>query len=268
MNLTDKQRLQFRRMNYAFWEYQPLDGTPTETPKYFNRPNQTNSLDHVWTISPNKVNELLATVSLDDVYIPVDTAHFLDRTTVGHQLSVHLPAGQADPHPHPHREHDQLQRPERRSLSVALRRTDLRPFRQLHLGQGQPHVQVRHVMYEKSGENDNDEINVSAPARPAPTTRTASSLSPIPVRAQPTSAATPSANAALGLFDTYSELGQRAYTIFRGSMYEAVRAGFLEGQPEAARRLRRSLHRDRSLPRPVGQHGRLRSRALRSRARP
>ena len=29
------------------------------------------------------------------------------------------------------------------------------------------------------------------------------------------------ANAALGLFDTYSELGQRAYTIFRGSMYEA-----------------------------------------------
>ena len=28
MNLTDKQRLQFRRNNYAFWEYQPLDGTP------------------------------------------------------------------------------------------------------------------------------------------------------------------------------------------------------------------------------------------------
>ena len=26
MNLTDKQRLQFRRMNYSFWEYQPLDG--------------------------------------------------------------------------------------------------------------------------------------------------------------------------------------------------------------------------------------------------
>ena len=38
MNLTDKQRLQFRKNDYAFWEYQPLDGTPTETPKYFNRP--------------------------------------------------------------------------------------------------------------------------------------------------------------------------------------------------------------------------------------
>src|SRR5205085_10893741 len=83
MNLTEKQRLQFRRMNYAFSEYQPLDGTPGETPKFFNRPNQTNSLDHVWTIGPTLVNEALATVSLDDVYIPVDTAHFFDRTSVG-----------------------------------------------------------------------------------------------------------------------------------------------------------------------------------------
>src|SRR5207237_105968 len=29
------------------------------------------------------------------------------------------------------------------------------------------------------------------------------------------------ANAALGLFDTYSEIGHRAYTVFRGSMWEA-----------------------------------------------
>ena len=62
INFTDTQRIQFRRMNYAFWEYQPLDGGTPETPKYFNRPNQTNSLNHVWTISPTKVNELLATV--------------------------------------------------------------------------------------------------------------------------------------------------------------------------------------------------------------
>jgi len=29
-----------------------------------------------------------------------------------------------------------------------------------------------------------------------------------------------SANAALGLFDTYSEIGHRAYTIFRSNMWE------------------------------------------------
>src|SRR6266496_110496 len=80
MNLTDKQRLQFRRMNFAYLEYQPLDGNTDRTPKFFNRPNQTNSLDYVWTISPTKVNELLITASLDVVRIPVDAAHFFDRT--------------------------------------------------------------------------------------------------------------------------------------------------------------------------------------------
>src|SRR2546429_7051698 len=70
LNLSSKQRLQFRRTYFTFWEYQPLDGNTNETPKYFNRPNQTNSIDHVWTLSPNKVNEVLFTFSLDQVYIP------------------------------------------------------------------------------------------------------------------------------------------------------------------------------------------------------
>ncbi len=93
MNLSDRQRIQFRRMNYAFWEYQPLDGGTNETPKFFNRPNQTNSLNHIWTISPTMVNELLATVSLDDVYIPVDTANYFDRTKAGINYPYIFPAG-------------------------------------------------------------------------------------------------------------------------------------------------------------------------------
>ncbi|PYS47305.1 MAG: TonB-dependent receptor, partial [Acidobacteria bacterium] len=79
-NLTARQRLTFRRQNYTYLEYQPLDGNTDRTPKFFDRPNQTNSLNHVWTISPTKVNELLVTASLDVVKIPVDTAHFFDRT--------------------------------------------------------------------------------------------------------------------------------------------------------------------------------------------
>jgi len=96
-NITDNQRLQFRRMNYSFQEYQPLDGGTNETPKYFNRPNQTNSLNYVWTISPTKVNEVLATVSLDNVYIPVDQANFLDRTTVGLNYPYIFPQGKLIP---------------------------------------------------------------------------------------------------------------------------------------------------------------------------
>ena len=123
-----------------------LDGGSNRRPKYFNRPNQTNSLNHIWTISPTMVNELLATVSLDDVYIPVDTANYLRPHQGGHQLSVHFPGGQADSHAHSDGQPGQLLRPERRSVPVALGRPDLQHFRKAHLGEGQPHAQVRHAV--------------------------------------------------------------------------------------------------------------------------
>ncbi len=217
-NLTDRQRLQFRRMNYTFFEYQPLDGGTNETPKYFNRPNQTNSLNHIWTVSPNKVNEVLATVSLDDVYIPVDQANFLDRTTVGLNYPYIFPQGKLIPTriptvnmtnmstlsggPYPSHSSGPI-------YDISDSFTWVRNSHTLKFG----------VLYERSGENDNDEINVSA--CPTCTNNQNGQFNFTDARSgQPTSGVA-AANAALGLFDTYSELGQRAYTIFRGSMWEA-----------------------------------------------
>ena len=258
-NITDKQRLQFRRMNYAFWEYQPLDGGSGETPKYFNRPNQTNSLSHVWTISANKVNELLATVSLDDVYIPVDQANFLDRTTVGINYPYIFPQGKLIP--------------------TRIPTVNMTSFSGLSGGPYPSHssgpiydlsdsftwVKGSHTlkfgfMYEKSGENDNDEINVSA--CPTCTNNQNGQFSFTDTRVGGTGNA--AANAALGLFDTYSELGQRAYTIFRGSMVE----GFAQDSWKVSQKLHLDYGlrytRDRALSRPVGQHGGVRSDLLQS----
>src|SRR5579859_2613829 len=80
VNLTEQHRLRFRATNFAYLQYQPLDGNTDRTPKFFNRPNKTGSLNYVWTISPTKVNEVLITASQDVVRIPIDTAHFFDRT--------------------------------------------------------------------------------------------------------------------------------------------------------------------------------------------
>jgi hypothetical protein len=231
-NLTDRQRLQFRRMNYAFDEYQPLDGGTNETPKYFNRPNQTNSLNHIWTISPTLVNEALATVSLDDVYIPVDQAHFLDRTTVGLNYPYIFPLGKLIP--------------------TRIPTVNMTGFSGLSGGPYPSHssgpiydasdtltwVKGGHtikfgVLYEKSGENDNDEINVSA--CPTCTNNQNGQFAFSDTRLNnglPTSGVA-AANAALGLFDTYSELGQRAYTPFRGSMFE----GFVGDSWKASQKL-------------------------------
>jgi len=224
LNLTEKQRLRFRRVYFTFWEYQPLDGGTNETPKFFKRPNQTNSLDHVWTISPTKVNEVLFSFSLDQVYIPVDQAHFLDRTTVGLNYPYIFPQ-------------DKL-------IPTRIPTVNMSSFSGLSGGPYPSHsagpiydvsdsftwIKGNHTLkfgalYEYSGENDNDEINVQA----CPTCTNNQNgqflfsdnggkfVRPGYVLASTGVAA---ANAALGLFDTYSEIGHRAYTVFRGSMWE------------------------------------------------
>jgi predicted heme/steroid binding protein len=233
-NLTDRQRLQFRRNNYTFWEYQPLDGGTNETPKFFDRPNQTNSLNHVWTVSPNKVNEVLATVSLDDVYIPVDQANFLDRTTVGLNYPYIFPQGKLIPTRIPTVTMTNINTlnggpyPSHSSGPIY----DLSDsFTWIHGS----HTLKFGALYEKSGENDNDEINVNA--CPTCTNNQNGQFSFTDARSgQPTSGVA-MANAALGMFDTYSELGQRAYTIFRGSMWE----GFAQDSWKATQKLHLDL---------------------------
>ncbi len=217
MNVTDTQRLQFRRMNYSFWEYQPLDGGLGITPKFFNRPNQTNSLNYVWTISPTMVSETLATASLDDVYIPVDTANYFDRTKAGINYPYIFPQGKLIPTriptvnmnnfaslnggPYPSHSSGPI-------YNISEKLTWIKGSHTLKFG----------YLYEKSGENDNDEINVSA--CPTCTNNQNGQFSFTDTRSGLPTSGTAIGNVAMGLFDTYSELGQRAYTIFRGSMHE------------------------------------------------
>jgi hypothetical protein len=231
-NLTDRQRVQFRRLNYAFDEYVPLDGGTNETPRSFNRPNQTNSLNHIWTISPTLVNEALATVSLDDVYIPVDQAHFLDRTTVGLNYPYIFPQGKLIP--------------------TRIPTVNMTNFTQLSGGPYPSHssgpiyeasdtltwVKGGHTLkfgflYEKSGENDNDEINVSACPTCTNNQNGQFAFSDTRLNNGLPTTGVAAANAAMGLFDTYSELGQRAYTPFRGSMFE----GFVGDSWKASQKL-------------------------------
>lgn len=224
VNINDKHHLRLRRVYFTFWEYQPLDGGTNETPKYFDRPNQTNSIDYVWTISPTKVNEVLLTGSLDRVHIPVDAVHFLDRTKgavqgtgyFGTDYSYLFPASE-------------------KLLPNRIPTVNMSNFSGLSGGPYPSHsagpiydasdsftwIKGNHTikfggLFEHQGENDNDEINVQA--CPTCTNNQNGQFSFTDGRAGGSGAAV--ANAALGLFDTYSEIGHRAYTIFRGNMWD------------------------------------------------
>jgi len=232
VNLTEKQRLRLRRVYFTFWEYQPLDGGTNETPKYFDRPNQTNSIDHVWAISPSKVNEVLLAFSLDNVHIPVDAAHFLDRT----QGAAQGPGLFGLNYPYIF--------PTGKLLPNRIPTVNMSSFSGLSGGPYPSHsagpiynvsdsftwIKGNHTlkfggMFERSGENDNDEINVQACSTCTNnqngqfrfSNNGGNFVRPGYVQA---SSGADVANAALGLFDTYSEIGHRAYTIFRSHMWE------------------------------------------------
>ena len=82
-NPASSQQFRFRMMNYNYWDYSPFDGTG-HTPRIFDRPNQSFSLNYIWTVSPTMINEFLATASVDRVHIMIDTSTGLyDRTKYG-----------------------------------------------------------------------------------------------------------------------------------------------------------------------------------------
>ena len=223
VNLTDKQRLRFHAMNYAYLEYQPLDGNTDRTPKFFNRPNKTGSLDYTWTLNPRMVNEVLITASEDVVLIPVDTANFFNRNNACAQSTV--PCSLNYPYIFP----------TGKELPNRIPTVNLSNFSGLSGGPYPSHssgpiydisdsltwIKGNHTLkfgglWERSGEDDNDEINVQA--CPTCTNNQNGQFLFTDGRSGGTGVAV--ANTALGLFDSYSEIGHRAYTIFRANMWE------------------------------------------------
>jgi len=227
VNLSEKQRLRFRFTHYYYLEYQPLDGNTDRTPKFFNRPNKTGSLDHVWTISPTKVNEVLVTASEDIVHIPVDTKNFYDRTQAcAPYVGTNIPCGT----------YQYIFPVGEKLLPNRIPTVTMSNFSTLSGGPYPSHssgpiydasdsftwIKSSHTfkfgfVFERAGENDNDEINVQACN--TCTNNQNGQFSFTDKRAGGTGVAV--ANAALGLYDSYSEIGHRAYTIFRANMYES-----------------------------------------------
>src|SRR2546430_168497 len=225
VNLTEKQRLRFHAMNYAYLEYQPLDGNTDRTPKFFNRPNKTGSLNHTWTLNPRMVNEVPISASEDVVLIPVDTANFFDRAKACAQSTV--PCSFNYPYIFP----------TGKLLPNRIPTVNLSNFSGLSGGPYPSHsagpiydisdsftwVKQNHTLkvgalWERSGENDNDEINVQA--CPTCTNQQNGQFLFTDGRAGGTGVA--GGNAALGLFGTDSRIRHRAYTIFRGNMWAGL----------------------------------------------
>jgi hypothetical protein len=218
---NDKNHIIIRRTDFDYNEYQPFDGGSGLTGKYFIRPNQTNTIGWTYTISPTMVNELTATASVDDVGIPVNTALAgFNRSTLGINYP-YIFGGKDIPGKIP---------------SVTLNDS----FYNLAGGPYPSHssgpiytlsdsltkVWGNHTIkagfyYRYAGENDGDQINVST-VPGGSNNQNGTFL--FTDKGTGLSSGASLANLALGIADSYTEIGPRAFTAWRSNQYE----GFIQ----------------------------------------
>lgn len=216
---NENHHIEFRRSDATYFEYQPFDQGSGLTGKYFNRPNQTNALGWTWTINSSLVNEARASISIDDVYIPVNTALAgFNRQTLGIDFPYILPGGKAAPNKIPTVNVPTFYSlaggpyPSHSSGMIYTASDSLTKVWRNHA------VKVG-FFFEYSGENDNDQINV-ATVPGGSSNQNGTFVFTDNRSGLGGTSGVGLANLALGLADSYTEIGPKSYTAWRGQMYE------------------------------------------------
>jgi hypothetical protein len=218
-NPTQNQVLRFRHANYAYTALDTSRGYADYAITDWSRPNKTASLSHTWTLGPTMINEFLVSASVDRVYIGVDRTGerylrsrpginypyiFPERKEIYDKIpTIEIPnLGTIDGGPYP-------------SQSTG-------PIYQL--SNNFTKIWNNHTfkfggLWERSGQNDFDQINVSGV--PGGTNNQNGRFIFNDVRPGGVAGTgTGMANAAMGLFSTYAEIGPRSYTPYRSHMFE------------------------------------------------
>ncbi len=221
----DQHRLRFTLLNYNYHDYTPHYGNFNRNPRIFDRPNQIGVLHYTWTVSPSIVNELVVAAAADHVTIGIDTSSGLyNRSNYGINYPYLFSAAT-------------------KTIPNKIPTISLPNFDLLDGGPYPSHsggivynaadnltkVFGNHTVKvgfntEYSGENNFDQITVSN--TPGSTNNQNGRFNFTDLRNGGSTTNVGVANAAEGLFDTYGEIGQRSYTLYRSTLYE----GFLEDQ--------------------------------------
>jgi Carboxypeptidase regulatory-like domain/TonB-dependent Receptor Plug Domain len=216
---TDKDRIQARHSGLAYYELDPFDQPFGIGAKSFNRPNQTNSITWTHTFTPTLLNEFRATQSLDVVHIPVVSSEpAFNRQEFGINYQFLLPVGKDEPNKIPTVTVPNFSNP----AGGPYPSHSTGPI--YTLNDSITKVWGNHTFkagfyWERSGENDGDQINVSTVPGGSSNQNGTFTFTDARTGLGATSGVG-LANMLLGLADSYTEIGQRAYTLYRGFLYE------------------------------------------------
>ncbi len=229
-NPASNHRIRFSMLNYNYDDYEPHYGGFNRNPRIFHRPNQVGVLHYTWTASPTLVNDFFVSAAGEHVRIDIDTSKGLyDRT----QYGINYPY---------------LYSASTKLLPLKIPTIQIANFTTLDGGPYPSHsggmvydagdtvtkVIGNHtfkggVQFEYAGENNFDQISVSATVPGATNNQNGKFIftdahNNLKNGAINVTTGRAVGNVATGLFDTYGEIGQRSYTLYRGQMYE----GFLQ----------------------------------------
>ncbi|HEX3438426.1 MAG TPA: carboxypeptidase regulatory-like domain-containing protein, partial [Pseudacidobacterium sp.] len=217
--ITPNQHLEYRRADNSYNESAPFNQNNPLVPLLWQRPNQTNAVGWTWAISPTMINEARFSVSIDDVYIGINPAGAgYDRGSFGIDFPYILPGGKAAENKIP-----TVSVPTFLSLSGGPYPSHSSGI--IYAGSDSftkvfgNHTFKAGFFFDYSGENDNDQINVDTVANGASNQNGSFTFTDGRTGLGATSGVG-LANLALGLADSYTEIGPRAYTVWRGTRLE------------------------------------------------
>jgi hypothetical protein len=214
---SEKHQIKGRLALYHFVDVSAFRGNFDRAPQIIDRPNQTISIGWTWTLSPTWISETIAAASRDQVFIYVDqTGDRYKRSAYGINYPYIFNT--------PKEIQDKIPTVDGLDLFTVL---DGGPYPSsskgpiYQLNNNWTNIRGNHTIkfggyFERAGQNDFDQINVSG--TPGGTNNQNGRFAFTNGTAGGTGVA--AANAAIGLFDTYAEIGDRSYTPYRGHMFE------------------------------------------------
>lgn len=226
---TEKHQFRFRIQLYEGTFADAFRGNTDRAPATLDRPNQTATINWVWTISPTLIAETVIAASRDQVFIKVQTEGERYRRS---QYGINYPYIFQE-----------------KEIFDKIPTVDWDAFNGLdggpypaqstgpiyQINQNWTNIRGNHAIkfggyFERAGQNDFDQINVAGV--PGGTNNQNGRF--VFANTTPNGTGVAIANAAIGLFETYAELGSRAFTPYRGHMFE----WFLQDSWKATSQLR------------------------------
>ncbi len=212
--------LRFTVLNYNYDYTTPFPGNFDRTPELWHWPNEVGVLNYTWTISPTLINQAVFSASADHITISYASDALLDRSQYGINYPFIYPSSQKlVPNKIP-------------TIDIADFTTlDGQPYPShsggviTRVGDNLTKVLGNHTIkfggsWERDGENDFDQISVNSTPGSTNNQNGQFAFQDGAQGGVPTSGAAV-ANAALGQFYSYGEIGQKSYTLFRTNSYEA-----------------------------------------------